>query len=74
MAEKDKTGNVTLGDAVVIDTTNSFVRSTSRRVAVVGLDDVVVVETEYGVLVIPRDRAQEVRGIPARFEGNDQVR
>jgi len=58
----------------VIDTTNSFVRSTSRRVAVVGLDDVVVVETEEGVLVIPRDRAQEVRGIPARFEGNDHHR
>ena len=74
MAEKDKTGNVTLGDSVVIDTTNSFVRSTSRRVAVVGLDDVVVVETEEGVLVIPRDRAQEVRGIPARFEGNDHHR
>jgi hypothetical protein len=43
-------------------------------VAVVGMDDVVVVETEDGVLVIPRDRAQEVRGIPARFEGDDEVR
>jgi mannose-1-phosphate guanylyltransferase/mannose-6-phosphate isomerase len=74
MAKKDTSGNVVLGGAVAVDTTNSFVRSMGRRVAVVGMDDVVVVETEEGVLVIPRDRAQEVRGIPARFEGNDQVR
>jgi mannose-1-phosphate guanylyltransferase len=71
MAEKDRAGNVIVGNSVVLDTTNSLVRSTGRRVAVVGLDSVVVVETEDGVLVIPRERAQEVRGIPAHFEGND---
>lgn len=71
MAEKDRAGNVIVGNSVLLDTTNSLVRSTGRRVAVVGLDSVVVVETEDGVLVIPRERAQEVRGIPAHFEGND---
>jgi mannose-1-phosphate guanylyltransferase/mannose-6-phosphate isomerase len=74
MADKDGAGNVVLGDTVVVDTTNSLVRSTGRKMAVVGLDSVVVVETEDGVLVIPRDRAQEVRGIPAHFEGNDPGR
>jgi hypothetical protein len=47
------------------------VRSTTRRVAVVGIDDVVVVETEDGVLVIPRERSQEVREIRHFFEENE---
>lgn len=71
VSAKDDEGNVLIGDAVAIDSHNSLVRSSSRRVAVVGVDDVVVVETEDGVLVVPRDRSQEVRDILRHFEEND---
>lgn len=71
VSEKDESGNVLIGEVAAIDSANSLVRSTSRRVAVVGVDDVIVVETEDGVLVIPRRRSQEVREIRRYFEENE---
>lgn len=71
VSEKDDAGNVLTGDVAAIDSRNSLVRSSSRRVAVVGLEDVVVVETDHGVLVIPRERSQEVREVLLHFEENE---
>lgn len=62
-AEKDADGNSTRGDAVLRDTHNTLVHSTSRLVSVVGLDNVVVVETPDAVLVADRGRSQEVKHV-----------
>ena len=71
VSNKDQAGNVLIGDTVAVDSHNSLVRSSSRRVAVVGVDDIIVVETMDGVLVIPRERSQEVREIRRYFEENE---
>lgn len=60
---KDELGNATEGDVVLVDSGNSLVRSSSRPIAVIGLNDVVVVETDAGILVAARDRVQEVRDV-----------
>jgi len=60
--ETDHLGNVAEGDALVIDGRNNVVLATKHRpVAVVGIDDVVVVDAGDAVLVCRKDRAQEVR-------------
>jgi mannose-1-phosphate guanylyltransferase len=60
--ETDHVGNVADGDALVIDGRNNVVIATKDRpVAVIGLDDVVVVDAGDAVLVCRRDRAQDVR-------------
>jgi len=60
--EQDASGNVAEGDALVIDGKNNVVLATrSRPVAVIGLDDVIVVDAGDAVLVCRRDRAQDVR-------------
>jgi mannose-1-phosphate guanylyltransferase len=46
-----------------VDSTGVVVPGSGRLVAVVGLDDVVVVDTPDAVLVMPRSRAQEVKGV-----------
>jgi len=61
--EQDRDGNVVKGDAVVRDVHRSYVRADGRFVAVVGLDDVVVVDTGDAVLVAARDRVDEVKAI-----------
>lgn len=61
IASKDAAGNAVQGDTFVTGTTNSYIRAESRLVAVVGLDDVVVVETADAVLVMRRDQAQEIK-------------
>ncbi len=56
------TDNVTQGQTVLIDTEGSLVYGQANKiVAVVGMEDVVVVDTDDALLVIPKDRASEVK-------------
>lgn len=71
VAEKDARGNATVGDAIVSDSHNTLVHATSRLVGVVGLDDVVVVETPDAVLVASREKSQDVKNIVAHL-GREQ--
>ncbi|TWH64211.1 mannose-1-phosphate guanylyltransferase (GDP) /mannose-6-phosphate isomerase, type 2 [Azomonas agilis] len=68
IADKDAEGNCIQGDVFVSDTQNSYVRAEHRHVAVIGLEDVVVVETADAVLVMHRDKAQEVKRAIQFFE------
>ena len=63
VAEKDASGNASTGDAILSDSRNTLVHATSRLVSVVGLDDVVVVETPDAVLVTSREKSQDVKNI-----------
>ena len=67
VAPKDADGNATHGDALVVDSRGVLVHATSRLVGVVGLADVVVVETADAVLVADRARSQEVKKIVGRL-------
>ncbi|WP_087691052.1 MULTISPECIES: mannose-1-phosphate guanylyltransferase/mannose-6-phosphate isomerase [unclassified Pandoraea] len=60
---KDPAGNAHLGDVLTLDSRNTLVHATSRLVAVVGVDDVVVVETPDAVLVVDRARCQDVKRV-----------
>ena len=60
---KDEAGNVTRGDVLLQDARDTLVHATSRLVSVVGLTDVVVVETPDAVLVTDRARSQDVKHI-----------
>jgi len=68
VAPKDEAGNSHVGDAVFADSRNTLVHATSRLVSVVGLDDVIVVETADAVLVTDRARSQDVKKIVNRLD------
>jgi mannose-1-phosphate guanylyltransferase/mannose-6-phosphate isomerase len=61
IAEHDATGNVRHGRGVDIDSENTIVYSSDRLVATLGVKDLVVVDTTDATLVLPKDRAQDVR-------------
>jgi mannose-1-phosphate guanylyltransferase len=63
LASRDEAGNGLAPGAVAIDAKNNLVRTLTGKkvVALVGVNDLVVVETEDAILVIPRERAQDVR-------------
>ena len=64
MIEQDALGNSVRGDLLRIDTTNSVIWSeTGRMVAMVGLDNIIVVDTEDALLVIDRGKSQDVRKV-----------
>ncbi|MBM4197824.1 MAG: mannose-1-phosphate guanylyltransferase/mannose-6-phosphate isomerase [Gammaproteobacteria bacterium] len=58
---RDAAGNAIKGDVMAIDCNGSLIRSESRLVAAIGLQDCVVVETADVVMVAPRERSQDVR-------------
>ena len=60
IGEKDAEGNVLSGDVVCLGTKNSYVRS-NKLVAVIGMENVVVVETDDAMLVMALDKAQDVK-------------
>jgi mannose-1-phosphate guanylyltransferase len=64
---RDRDGNVTRGTHLSLGTRDSLVFATSRAVATVGLENVVVVETPDVVLVCPRDRVQDVKKLVERL-------
>lgn len=60
LGAKDAKGNAVESSTVVVDAKNNLVRS-KKAVAIVGVNDLVVVDTDDALLVMPRDRAQDVR-------------
>jgi mannose-1-phosphate guanylyltransferase/mannose-6-phosphate isomerase len=68
IGKKDAAGNVTRGDAQMHDVANSYVRADSRLVYLLGVKDLLVVETDDAVLIGDRSRAQEVKDIVERLD------
>ena len=69
-ADKDASGNVTQGDTFVVNTENSLVFASSRLVSLVGVRDLVVVETPDAVLVAHRESSQEVKKVVQNLESD----
>lgn len=65
---KNSGGNVVKGDGVVIEGSGNLVHSNGRLTAVMGLDDVAVINTEDATLVVPRDRVEEIKRVVSILE------
>ncbi|MBO6088080.1 mannose-1-phosphate guanylyltransferase/mannose-6-phosphate isomerase [bacterium] len=63
ISKKDENGNVFVGHVLDKNSKNSFVYSSSKLVATIGLEDTVIVETEDAILACKKDRTQDVKQI-----------
>lgn len=71
VARRDGDGNRTDGDVITVDTRNSLVRASERRmVATVGVDDVVIIDTADATLVARKDRVQDVKEVVDRLKAS----
>ncbi len=61
--KQDAAGNVVSGDVITLDCRHSLLRSRSRLLAAVGLEDVIAVETDDAVLLVRRGESQRVREV-----------
>ena len=59
----DPRGNSVEGEVVLVDTHGSLVLGDRRLVAAIGLEDMIIVDTEDALLVCPRSRAQDVKKV-----------
>lgn len=62
-ADKDENGNAVVGESIIIDSKNSYIYSETGLIALVGLDDVIVVQDGNTTLVCKRDKAEEIKKV-----------
>lgn len=72
VSTKDGQGNAHVGDVLATDSRNTLVHATSRLVALVGVQDLVVVETSDAVLVADRSRSQDVKHIVSALQAQQR--
>ena len=68
VSERDDRGNVAIGDVMIEDCSDSYLRSESRLLAATGVDKLIVVETPDAVLVANRDKVQNIKAIVQRLK------
>lgn len=60
---KDKAGNVALGQALLVDSSSNVVKSGKRLVALLGVKDLVVVDTDDALLICPKAACESIRKV-----------
>jgi mannose-1-phosphate guanylyltransferase/mannose-6-phosphate isomerase len=70
---KDESGNARLGDVIALDSRDTLVHATHRLVGLVGVQNLMVVETPDAVLVAERSRGQDVKAIVNALNANGRA-
>ena len=78
LATHDESGNALPDGSIAVDASNNLIKDlttggTRKRFALVGVDNLVLVETDDAVLVIPRERAQDVRAVVAALQARGET-
>ena len=71
-SQKDENGNAGGGDTVIVDSKNSYIYSESGMIALVGLDDVIVVQDGNTILVCKRDKAEEIKKVVDQLKAQNK--
>jgi mannose-1-phosphate guanylyltransferase len=69
---KDENGNAITGDVMLEGVNNSYINSEERLISVIGLDDVVVVETKDAVMVANRNKVQDIKKVVNRLKAENR--
>ncbi len=67
-AAHDESGNAIQGDVLLEDCRNCHVQAGKRLVSAIGIDDLIIVDTDDALLVLPKVRAQDIRRIVKRLQ------
>lgn len=70
LVKPDEHNNKAIGDAIFIDSKNTFIQSEDRLVAAVGVDNLLVIETSDALLVVNANKTQEVRRVVAQLHAH----
>ena len=69
----DENGNVRIGDQINVDTKNCITYSSGRLIATIGLENVVVIETEDAVLVCDKNKVQDVKKVVEQLKKDRRI-
>ncbi len=69
ISKKDENLNVFKGDVIALDTTSSYIRGSNRTIATIGLDNVVIVDSDDSILIAAKGKIQNVKKIVEEIKG-----
>lgn len=72
VADKDENGNALQGDVVAIDCKNTLVKTDNKLIATVGVEDLIVVDSDDALLVAHRDQVQKVKNVVEHLKGESR--
>lgn len=73
VSQRDGAGNAFSGDVVAVDTSDTLVHGTGRLVATLGVEGLVVVDTDDALLIADRRRAEDVKDVVKRLESEGRA-
>ncbi|WP_407424941.1 mannose-1-phosphate guanylyltransferase [Treponema sp.] len=71
--KSDSDGNIKIGDQINVDTKNCITYSSGRLIATIGLENIVVVETEDAVLVCDKSKVQDVKKVVEQLKKERRI-
>ncbi|GLS25859.1 mannose-1-phosphate guanylyltransferase/mannose-6-phosphate isomerase [Marinibactrum halimedae] len=72
VSDKDENGNTCKGDVITHDSENCYIQADKKLIATVGIQDMVVVDTDDSVLIASKDRVQEVKKIVSSLKQSNR--
>ena len=72
ISETDESDNSILGDVLLQDTRNTYVRSEKRLIATIGVEDLIITESDDAILVAHKDRVQDVKKVVERLKAENR--
>ncbi|WP_299495466.1 mannose-1-phosphate guanylyltransferase/mannose-6-phosphate isomerase [uncultured Shewanella sp.] len=73
ISDKDDLGNSLHGDVINLHSHNTFVHAENKLVTIIGLNNLVVVETKDAVLIADKDHVQQVKNVVAQLEARNRI-
>jgi mannose-1-phosphate guanylyltransferase len=72
ISDKDNDGNVAQGDVLLHNSKNCYVRSNDKLTALIGVDNLVVVDTKDALMVAHKDAVQDTKIVPQQLKANER--
>ena len=70
--DKDQDNNVLVGDVILENVSDSYIHSEDKLVTVLGLDNIVVVETPDAVMIADKQQAENIKTIVSKLQESDR--
>jgi mannose-1-phosphate guanylyltransferase/mannose-6-phosphate isomerase len=73
LGDKDTDGNVTQGDALLINSRDCYIHGNERLVSLLGVDNLVVIDTKDAVLIAHKDSVQDIKSLVKNLDSRDRT-
>ena len=70
LEKADENGNTSVGDSLLIDVTNSYIHKSNRTIGLLGVKNLIIVDTPDALLIADKERSQDVKQIVNKLKTN----